>query len=157
MFLIPHHTYQLSTALSPRAAAARLRGQVGSPYRGQQRSEKPFFGTVTFPSFQISRSISGRNSFLPVLRGTIAKSEQGAVLTVHADFSRYTQIFFWIWMAGAAGIGVLPGVVSLFTEHNPAALLMGFAFAAAGWLVSKLLFSREDARARHMLIDLLRD
>jgi hypothetical protein len=80
MKIIPHRRFTIDTRLTPLEVQARLRDAVEAPTFRLTKPERPFTGRVDGASFDVMRSIQGRNSFRPRVRGTIEAAGRGAPL-----------------------------------------------------------------------------
>jgi hypothetical protein len=63
-----------------------------------QRSGGPYEGTVTSNSFKISRIISYRNAFLPVIKGSVSFLNQREI-TISMGLNLFVKIFMIIWFS----------------------------------------------------------
>ena len=89
---MPFYAFHLDVPAPPDVVAERVRVAVGqvptfwqsmkSSWRGPQPSGRPFLGKVTGRSFRIRRDIQYRNSFLPLIRGTIVATPNGSRVNV---------------------------------------------------------------------------
>lgn len=86
--------YTLYTPLSPEEAAAALRPCVGGG------GDAVFTGEVTAAGFSLAPRISGRNSWLPRLRGELRPlPEGGCAALVQVRVHWFTRIFMAVWYA----------------------------------------------------------
>ncbi|HEX6047790.1 MAG TPA: hypothetical protein VFZ21_00925 [Gemmatimonadaceae bacterium] len=81
MKIVPSRRFSLDTPLAPSEVVVRLRDAVEPPMFRWTKPERPFTGRVDGATFDIMRSVQGRNSFRPQVRGTIAASGRGARVT----------------------------------------------------------------------------
>lgn len=81
MKIVPHRRFTIDTRLTPLEVQARLRDAVEAPTFRLTKPERPFTGRVDGASFDVMRSIQGRNSFRPRVRGAIEAAGRGARLT----------------------------------------------------------------------------
>lgn len=141
--------FTIMSPLLPEEAASRLQAATG-PRRTSmfERSEKPLTGRVTGHAFEVMRTTHGRNSFRPVIRGTIEPDASGtrirgtmrlheAVLVV---MGLVLVVPGWIFLGGLAG-GFNSSALLL-----PAGLAFLIAMAGSG-------FAAESRRSRAILID----
>jgi hypothetical protein len=81
MKIVPYRRFSLDTPLAPSEVEARLRDAVEPPVFRWTKPERPFTGSVDGATFDIMRSVQGRNSFRPRVRGTIVAAGHGARVT----------------------------------------------------------------------------
>ena len=80
MKILPYRRFTIETPLSPSEVETRLRGAVVAPAIRFTRPERPFTGHVDGNTFDVARSVSGRNSFRPRVRGRVEAAGRGARL-----------------------------------------------------------------------------
>lgn len=127
MWLIPYKRIAITTLLSPEAARQRVIEVVEPrrfvrvpPIRG------PYQGTVQNNTFKATRIITYRNSFLPVVCGSIEPNTTGS--TVHITFrpNLFVLVLMTMWL-GCVTFFLTIGIVSQAVE-----LIVGTAFM---WVV----------------------
>lgn len=89
---MPFYAFHLDVPAPPDVVAQRIRAAVSQPptfwesmkssWRGPRPSGRPFLGTVEGLSFRIRRDIQYRNSFLPIIRGSITATSNGSRVNV---------------------------------------------------------------------------
>ena len=104
---MPFYAFHLDVPVPPDVVAERVRVAVGqvptfwqsmkSSWRGPRPSGRPFLGEVTGRSFHIRRDIQYRNSFLPLIRGTIVPSPNGSRVNVFMFMHPAAFIFVLVW------------------------------------------------------------
>jgi len=123
-------------------ALSRLGQATGRPADAfSRRDDRPFVGDVKGGSFSIMRVSRGRNSFRPLIRGTVATSIQGSEVTGTAQLHTIVIAFMGFLIAVltltllrllTSGIGarrwdtavlVVPGILAFLI------LMMRLAFA----------------------------
>lgn len=152
MRVIPYRTLRFETAAPPETVISLLKSrvwEVGPLKLG--RTEQPFRGRVTGDGFKISRQIRYRNSFLPVLIGTLRRSGSGTEVAVVMRMHLVVAAFSAFWLAG-----VLSALVGITSSHGP----LGATLAIAGMLVFGLAlvgfsFGIEASKAEALLTELL--
>jgi hypothetical protein len=68
---------------------------------------KPYQGLVKGLSFEITRIIRYRNSFLPIIVGVIEKNYDGTTINVQMRLHRFVLIFLCIWMIPMGGFAIM--------------------------------------------------
>ena len=82
MKLLPYRRFAIDSPLTPGEVAARLRDAIEEPRTfAFSRPERPLVGRLDGTTFDVMRSVTGRNSFRPRVRGTIEAAGSGARLT----------------------------------------------------------------------------
>jgi YD repeat-containing protein len=89
---VPFYSFHLDVPAPPDVVVERLRVAVGrlpsywerlkSSWKGPQSSHLPFMGSIEGRTFRIRRSIQYRNSFLPLMRGSIVPESNGSRVNV---------------------------------------------------------------------------
>ena len=158
---LPFSRFALSSSLSPGEVETRLASRIAwyptlgertsfgieAMFRKLEGTEVPlwFEGKVADGHFRIHRFISGRNSFVPVLDGSMQPSGSGTVLNIFARPDWLVLFAVIAWMAVVASIGW-----SVFTLSG-SWLAVLFAFAgpaiAVASFVPQLVGVRRDLEA----------
>lgn len=148
-YLVPFERLSFTSKLSSKAAIQRL-GAATEPRKFFRlfRSEesRDYEGEVTGPDFNIRPILRYRNSFLPVLTGSIASSGSGSTITLSMKLDTFVLVFCAIWMSFVALVGVGVAVQLLQEPESsvwgfmPLIMLVIFAVivnAAFRWEVSR--------------------
>ncbi|MFB9108450.1 hypothetical protein [Flavobacterium gyeonganense] len=61
---------------------------------------KPYIGKVYNNSFEIKRAINYRNSFLPVIKGSVQDHLSGSKIHVKMNLTDIVKVFMIIWLGG---------------------------------------------------------
>jgi hypothetical protein len=99
-WLVPWHRFTVDSPLPPRAALERLAREVGSGgnWFGFGGDGKPFRGNVERDGFQVTRVIGYRNSFLPVVSGTVEPRGSGSRVRVEMRLHGFVMAFLPLFL-----------------------------------------------------------
>jgi hypothetical protein len=150
--LLPWRAFSIDTSWPPEVTAVELRKRVGER-RLFGSADTPFTGSLEGHRFQIARTIRYRNSFLPVIEGTIEPAEHGARIRVRMRLNWFVAVFIAFWIAGTlvASVAVVASapaqagawVVVLMPIVGIAMCSGGFAFEAyRARIILEALFPR---------------
>ncbi len=124
-------------------------------------SGKPYAGTVDDHSFCIMRIITYRNSFLPVITGTVEKDLQTAktVIKITMRLPWFVFCFLCVWFGGV----FLASVTSLFYlaahliagTHFDTSLIIPFVMLFVAYIPIIAAFKYECRKAKQCLEELL--
>lgn len=78
---------------------------------------KPYIGKISYDRFEIKRAITYRNSFLPVIKGTIKNDLSGSKINVKMNLIDFVKVFMIIWLGGVS-LGCIASAYSLFFRNN---------------------------------------
>ena len=81
MKLLPYRRFIIETPLPSSEVEARLRDAVEPPAFRLGKPKRPFTGHVHGRTFDVMRSVQGRNSARPRIRGTVEATGRGTRLT----------------------------------------------------------------------------
>jgi hypothetical protein len=151
----------LETPLAQYAVFKRLQDAV-EPRKWWRlsRSHRDFEGVVSHIGFKVFRIIHHRNSFLPVVVGTIQPRVQGGTrIEVLMRMTWLTIVLMALWMGFAAALLVCGlwamgfGAVAPFVAHAGTAAIVAAAagMLVAGYAMSAISFNVEARRARTLL------
>ena len=115
------------------------------------KGDKYFEGSVSENSFKICRCIQYRNSFLPLIIGTIEAHEYGSTINIRMRMAIPVIVFISIWFTGVlAGCLIVP-----FTGFPMPAALIPYIMLVFGILLVIIPNKIEAKKAREKLEELL--
>jgi hypothetical protein len=151
--LIPFESLTITTSLTFSEVLHRLEEVVTPPKLFRVTlpfgppPAKPYEGTISGNTFKISRIITGRNSFLPIIEGYIHSQPFGCSIKIRLTLHKIVLAFMilWLWTTGSIGMFALfawlvePSVGPIFLP-----ILGMFIFA---WLLCLIPFKIEAKSA----------
>ncbi|MGL5196497.1 MAG: hypothetical protein ACRC8Y_23145 [Chroococcales cyanobacterium] len=121
--MFPSERFRITTYLSPDDVQKKLMAVVDPPPQGLQfqwkRSEKPYKGQLGEHSFQISRVISYRNSFLPQIEGRIQAHRRGSQIEIEMKLHPVVLIFMCVWLSMVGQFALMFLTVLFQEEFEP--------------------------------------
>jgi len=115
------------------------------------KGDKYFEGSVSENSFKIFRCIHYRNSFLPLIIGSIEAHEYGSTINIRMRMAIPVIVFISIWFTGVlAGCLIVP-----FTGFPMPAALIPYIMLVFGILLVIIPNKIEAKKAREKLEELL--
>lgn len=162
MKYLPFENFVLVTSLSADEVRNRLANNIEPQknsfiFTSKKNTSKPYEGSIINNTFKISRIISYRNSFLPVITGEISQAWGKTEITVNMKPVIFVQIFmaFWLGGVGLACIGILVAGIIKFKDiiHNgfSPAFLGPFGMFIFGYLLITLSFRYESKTSKEFL------
>lgn len=115
MNLILFEDFSIISPLSAEMVQTEVEKQIEKPVYSLKRifskpSERYFTGKISNCSFKVIRQISGRNSFLPLIKGSIKPYLDGSL--IHIRFKMHPIII--CMLCGIAGTGLY----EIFNQHQ---------------------------------------
>ena len=164
--ILPFEDYMLTTRLSINEIIKRLNDNTEEKRSFSfstlgQNYIKPYSGQITGSTFTMSRNISYRNSFLPVITGQITASNGQTQVHIKMRPVLIVLIFisFWLGIVGLACIAILLTGLLQFKEilQNgfSSATLIPFGMFAFGCLLTHFAFKTESKKSKKFLAKLL--
>jgi hypothetical protein len=127
----------------------RMTGIFGSS------DHKPYEGNINENSFDITRIIGYRNSFLPRIKGNIIKDFGRTKVNVKMRVHTFVIVFMFIWFGGV-GIGCLAVLASMFGNQNFEPMtLIPFGMLIFGYALITGGFKYESIKSKKYLAELL--
>ncbi|MCQ9635524.1 hypothetical protein MP477_11200 [Chryseobacterium sp. WG23] len=115
MKYLPFEHIIYRTNLSEEEILAKISGFVeAKKFRFNNKPTKDFEGFSTDHSFEISRIIKGRNSFLPQISGVIQKNNYETQIEVKMTLHWFVSIFLLFW----CGFVLLFFIAAFVTEEK---------------------------------------
>lgn len=117
----------------------------------------PFRGEVNQGSFKIRPIIRYRNSFLPVINGTIAEKEGETVVQITMRLDRFIELFSYFW-SGMVLFVLLSSILSAFFDpesNRSGAIGIAVVLFAVERVLTHCAFWAEAQKAREKLEKLL--
>lgn len=159
---LPFEKYTIQTALSEEEVLERLQiitrttDTIRFSFRKAVilRSNYEYNGEIHGKSFEIWRNIRYRNSFLPVIRGTVSSGSGGTEIRLSMRMNLFVMVFMGIWLsiAGLATLGSLSVVTIALLKFKPASLnaflLIPLGIFLFGYLLMLLAFKAEAKISR---------
>jgi len=134
---MPYYSVRIPTRLSTQDAVRRILTLV-RPRRSfverlrhalETTTDAPRFeGVVSGEMFTVTRVIRYKNSFLPVIHGTVEQGPEGAIVRLRMRLNVATSIFMAIWFAS---LGLVVG--SMFDLTTVWMLIAGALMTAGGF------------------------
>lgn len=152
---LPYERIVIETRLTPVQVAERL-GRVTAPGRRlrlfrSSAGEKDFQGTVSDREFRITRDIRYRNSFLPVVRGLIEDTPDGARVEVSMRLHPAVFGFMLLWFGFLTSTLVLIVVIAAVEQTFSPFFLVPLGMFAFGYALMTGGFRLESRRSRERL------
>jgi hypothetical protein len=102
MKILPKENVIYKTKLKEEDIFEKLKNSIEPQkyYRGgifNTSESKPYEGQIIEKTFEIRRVIRYRNSFLPIINGTISKDGEGSLITVTLQLHGIAIVFLSIW------------------------------------------------------------
>jgi len=152
-WIFPYRTLMIETSLSPAEVRERLERDVAPREAGLRlfRSrDGRFNGSVSETGFDIRRTISGRNSWLPNVVGTIQATAFGSRVYVRMKPPQMVNVFMALWL-GTVALMAIPFAIAL---PFPLAIVP-FVMFGFGLALPKLGFGIEAGHAETFLYEAL--
>lgn len=129
---MPYYRYEFDTPLSPQEVADKLNAQIIKKREGlfdgfkrmmnNSQLQGTWYGTADRQGFKIRRHIDYRNSFLPMIYGTINRRARGSHIVIVMRVSIFVMVFlvmfmtpllYTLWTATEDTIGTLSALAML--------------------------------------------
>lgn len=150
--LIPYRTLRFVVASPPDVVASTLKTRISNPQGFfPRRTPEPFRGRIGAHDFVIWRQIHNRNSFLPVIIGSLRPAGSGCEVNVVMRLHYVVAAFMVFWCCGV--LTALLGVVT-HAERHPLMFALPLMMLVFGLLLLTLPFKIEADRAERLLSDL---
>lgn len=155
--ILPRFDYRMISAKSPEDLFLILDSVTNTrKFAFTISADTEFIGTISPPNFRIMSKINYRNSFLPVINGTIYTKEGRTVVDLRFRLHWFVRIFLAVWF-GMTGLSFLIGLLLVLTERTakPALLLTAASFLLVGQVLVRSAFYLPAKKAAARLEELL--
>jgi hypothetical protein len=151
---LPWRDLVIETSWPPNAAALEIRKRIGQR-RFFGGGDTPFVGkAIGEREFRFQRTISYRNSFLPMVHAVVEPSRDGgARVRIRMRLHLFVMAFMMVWMTGATLGGGAVGLVSLAHGQLRGGLI-ALAFPTFGVALVTIPFAMEARIAERLLREL---
>jgi hypothetical protein len=152
MKLIPYEKFQINTDLSSVELVKRIKTFTGEKTFFNFNPSHEFSGHVNEYEFEITKNISYRNSFLPIIEGKIEQKTTGTQVTISMRLHLFVMCFMFVWFSG---VGI--GCITLFAKVDEFSLpmLIPFGMLIFGVALVSGGFWFEASKQKRRLIELL--
>ena len=140
MKFLPSITEEYTSSMTPVELADRL-GQFVEPRRYWTRSlfrderSKTFEGEVSETGFSIKPIIRYRNSFIPIMKGTVKPTETGSKIKLEMTLHPFVKSFMRMWL-GMVAMGFITITISMLESSSFSPL---FLFPIGMWFFGYFL------------------
>lgn len=162
---LPFDNFKLVTKLSATEVQQRIES-ITQPKKGFSFSfsgnrNKPYEGKLIDRSFEISRIINYRNSFLPIIKGYISAYLGRTEVTIKMRPVVFVLIFMLLWL-GVVGLVCLGTIISAIMKFrqvleggfSPLALIP-FGMFVFGYALLMIAYKAESKKSKAFLEQLL--
>lgn len=96
----PRFSTVITTPLTPELVSLTLREHTAARYPGLffPSGSGDFFGQVGTDKFRIIPVISYRNSFVPIIHGTVTPSDRGSTVSLDMQLHFFVKSFSFVWL-----------------------------------------------------------
>ena len=125
--LLPYRRFIIETPLPPLEVETRLRDAVEPPAFRLGRPERPFTGHVHGRTFDVMRSVQGRNSARPRIRGSVEAAGRGTRLTGTMQIHALVLLILGVvvFAVGSAFLSLAVGALRSGTLQLPLLIPLG--------------------------------
>jgi hypothetical protein len=164
--ILPFEKYVLTTKLSNTEVLKRIGDNIQQKQRFSfsifcRNYTKPYTGQIIGTTFTMSRNISYRNSFLPIITGQIITFPGQTQVNIKMRPVTIVLIFISFWL-GIAGLACIRTLLTVFLQFKQmpqngfsSMLLIPFAMFAFGCLLIHVAFKGESKNSKEFLASLL--
>ena len=116
-----------------------------------QKSGSGYEGVIQSDSFKINRVISYRNSFLPVIKGSVSSFMGEREITISMELNLFVKLFMIFWLVITCSISAF-ALYQVFNEGKTMdGKLVSFIMAGSGYMGMMLGFKLESIRSKKEL------
>ena len=116
MKILPSLNYSFTTDKTPEEIYADLNSVTKSPkVEIFHRVDGEFIGKVSISGFRIRSNIKYRNSFLPIIKGSVKAGENGSEVIIKMRMHPFVSVFLTIWLGGVF-FAFFMGILYAFVE-----------------------------------------
>ena len=151
---MPFYRFEIDVNAPPPVVVERLRAivrgklsfweSVRQSFPFNQAEGPPFIGSVQDDSFKMRRNIRYRNSFLPMIRGTIASYGVATRVSVTMFLHPIVAIFMIFWLGSIASVAISHPTMSPIPWFM---LAFGVALTVGGFIPEAIKAKRLIAEA----------
>ncbi len=145
-------TFKLTSEISKDEAIDRISHlckTTQSPY-----FKNEYDGTISETDFELTRIISGRNSFKPLIKGTIETDINGCFINVKFEVSKPVKIFMGFWFGFILFTCLMLILVNLTDIKYTFKGLLPLGMLGFGFFISKYGFEGEVNESKRDLLKL---
>ena len=117
----------------------------------QNSFDCPYHGCVSTDSFSIERCISGRNSFLPKIKGVYTGDSEGTIINTTMKLNELVLIIMAIWLAITALICFVVTYAMITQMYFSIEMLIPFGMFFFGLGLSTISFKYECNKSKVFL------
>ena len=159
---LPVENYTLKTKLSVEEVRNRIANKI-EPKKNFRltllgnNSSKPYEGILVNNKFTISRIINYRNSFLPVITGSILNGKEKTMVKINMQLQKFVLIFVAFWI-GSVVIALVMQILSFLNKSAKTfslPLIISFGSIIFLGLLTFFAFKKESKISKEFLARLI--
>jgi hypothetical protein len=136
MKYLPYHRLKIYSNLSPEILIENLSKHVQKKkFSLFEDNPKYFNGEITNFKFRIEKNLSGRNSFNPIIEGTIFKEDKISIDIIY-KLHPFTSFFVILF-----NLLLLSIIIYIFVNSNENSILIPFLFLVFNYLLMIISFN----------------
>lgn len=153
MLFLPFDTFTITTNLNPEQVSEKLSNAIEPPKRLRsydiwaKQPSKQYEGRISGYNFRINKIINYRNSFLPIIEGTICPDIIGCQIKIQMKLHIAVIIFMLFWFGNLIPIS-LSFLAAMIADHKVGPIL-GLAPLGMGLFAYLLCMSSFNIEAKH--------
>lgn len=150
--IIPSNKVEIITTLSNQEVRKILTENI-QPKKGftfsfyKSKEHKLFEGVFDSDKFEIQRVITGRNSFLPQIKGYIRPNSNGTKLIADLKLHTFVIVFMSFWLSGVS-FGLIVTIIGILKQGtNPFLVVFPLIMLAFGIGLVHYGFNSEEEKS----------
>ena len=158
MKLIPYENINYETQLESVEVINKVKRVIKPPRIIRFFSiddSKPYEGKVYENHFKINRIISYRNSFLPIIYGTVSNENNKTKINIKIKIHVFVKVFMIIWLGGVSLAFLIGLMTAILTMKLSYFLFLTMAMLIFGYVMMTVAFKFESKKAKKFLEKLL--
>lgn len=160
MRFLPYENYSLVSVLPPDEILTRIEKNIEATkestfFKYWSNSLKPYRGEINGNAFTITRNIHYRNSFIPVIRGTVSKQFDGSEIRIKMHPSLLVCVFLFFWLSFWAKFISLPLIIKQISTNTLELMtLLPIGMLLAVYILVMVGFKAESSQSKQFLASL---
>lgn len=158
MKYLPFETLTYRTALSPTESFQRLQDHVEpkrtlsvNGFSWPKKPHKDYHGYLSNNSFEITRIIHYRNSFLPTIKGRIESDPNGSIIHITMQPMIFVLLFLGVWCSVAALMFFVLLAQAISSGIFEPWIFIPLGMLLFAYLMTTLAFKHESKRSKEDL------
>ncbi len=155
MRMLPFENYCIKTNLGEQDVLEKISNYIDpknfTGNLGNNASDKPYRGKLEQNNFILQRNINYRNSFQPIISGSVVQGFSGTEIKIRMRMEYTVLVFLFVWLCIALGSAVILTFIAIRKNEFEQMILIPWGLFIFGYVLCMFGFKLEAEKSKRFL------